>query len=142
MSDELARFEAVRAAGRRLDAAAAVPLNRAGPNLRNGEARGGWLKTLFGGSAPARAESPKDRAAYLLMCQSVVAAHVIDRATTATFPRAGGAADYAVRQVALPAEVSRGLRNTARAEAPDFQAVVHQPRARAGLVASLVSFLK
>ena len=142
MSDYDQRILEVRAAGRRLDAAVALPLNGLGPAARNGQAQGGWLKTLFAGAGRARAESAADRAAYLLLCQSVVAAHVIDRATTATFPRSGGAADYAVREVALPSDIGRGLRNTARAAAPDFQAVFHPPWAETGLVANLVNFLK
>ena len=142
MSDDLTRLEEGRAAGRRLDAAVAIPLNRSGPIPRNGAAPGGWLKTLFGGSGHARAESAKDRAAYLLLCQSVAATHVIERATTATFPRAGRAADYSVREVALPADIGRALRNTARTEAQDLGKVYGHDRARTGLVANLLNHLR
>ena len=142
MSDYDQRIEAVRAAGLRLDAAVAQPLNRSGPVARNGDARGGWLQTLFGAAGRSRAEPAKDRAAYLLMCQSVVAAHVIDRAATATFPRSGGAADYAVREVAMPADIGRALRNTARVDAGDVRTLYNQAQPKTGLVASLVRFLK
>ena len=141
MSDNLTRLEEVRAAGRRLDTALAIPLDWSGPIPRNGAAPGGWLKTLFGGAGQNRAEPARDRAAYLLLCQSVVAAHVIDRATTATFPRAGRAADYAVREAALPADTVRALRNTARPNAPDLRKIRETGRLRTGLVARLINHL-
>jgi len=142
MSDLDQRLEEVRAAGRRLDAAVAQPLNRSGPIARNGEVSGGWLKTMFGGSGRGRAESSAERAAYLLKCQAVVAAHVIDRATTAAFPRSGGAAEYEVREVALPSDIGRALRNTAKADAQDLRTVYDHARPRTGLIANLVNFLR
>ena len=142
MSDLEQRFDDVRAAGRRLDAAAAVPLSRAGPAVRNGQAPGGWLKTLFAGPGRARPEAAADRAAYLLMCQSVVAAHVIDRSTTASFPRTAPVADYELRQVALQPDIMRSVRNAARGPAPSASAVYGRARPKTGLAANLAHFLK
>jgi hypothetical protein len=78
----------------------------------------------------------------LLLCQSVVAAHVIDRATTATFPRAGGAADYEVREVALPADIGRALRNSARTGAQDLRKIHDHGRSKSGPVANLLNALR
>ena len=143
MTDIFARLDAVRDARDRLEPEAPKSLARSGPIARNGEARGGWLRTMFAGAPRGRAEAPADRAAYLLKCQAVVAAHVIDRAQTAAFPRATSLAEFETMDMAVLAAIGRPLRN-GRAETPAHEArtLFQSTGRRSGLVANLVHLLR
>jgi hypothetical protein len=143
MTDIFARLDAVRDARRRLEQGEPKSLGRSGPIARNGEVQSGWLKTMFGGAGRARAEVSADRSAYLLKCQAVVAAHVIDRSQAAAFPRASGLAEFETMDMAVLAAIGRPLRNTsAPPPAHEVRTVFQRPRQRSGLVANLVNFLR